>query len=179
MMATEITHRLRQILVKHVCRMRREAASTWRELIVAEEPATTLATAFATGTLVSTIPVPLMDMALAAYVTRRFSSLPRAPFLAGMAVANNLVMAPLYASTPKVGGAMLNWLSGHADLPTSNALPVQILIGYLLIAAGMTLASFVLAGTGFRGYKATRSSEARRQFSRFTRLVPRLNRIID
>jgi hypothetical protein len=141
---------------KQIARARHEVRSNWREMVEAEAPAGTLATAFATGTLVSTIPVPLVDMAVAAYIMRRFAEFPRAPFFAGMAVANNLVMAPLYASTPKVGGAALGWLASHTPVTAPEALLVRILVGYLLIALGMALASFILANTGFRGYKATR-----------------------
>jgi hypothetical protein len=178
-MATELIKGLWQSLVRQATRLREETVSTWRELLEAEASAGTLATAFATGTLVSTIPVPLVDMAVAAYVARRFSSLPRAPFLAGMMVANNLVMAPLYASTPRVGGAVLGWLSRHAELPLWNALPVQILIGYLLIASGMAMASFVLAGTGFRSYKATRRASAGTRLSRILQPLGSVLHTID
>ena len=74
-------------------------------MVEAEAPAGTMATAFTVGTVISTIPVPLVDMALAAYATRRYEEMPRAPFLTGMAVANNLAGWPcFYAATPKVGG---------------------------------------------------------------------------
>jgi hypothetical protein len=95
-------------------------------------------------------------MALAAYVTRRFDRMPRAPFFTGMAVANNLVMAPLYASTPRVGGLALGWLATHTPLAAPEAFLIRILVGYLLIALGLALCSYVLANTGFRGYQATR-----------------------
>ncbi len=147
---------IRQAATRRIDGFRTQARAHWREMVEAEAPAGTLATAFAVGTLISTIPVPLVDMAVAAWVTRRFDRMPRAPFFTGMAVANNLVMAPLYASTPRVGGLALGWLATHTPLAAPEAFLIRILVGYLLIAAGLALGSYVLANTGFRGYQATR-----------------------
>lgn len=147
---------IRQAVARRIDGFRAQARAHWREMVEAEAPAGTLATAFAAGTLISTIPVPLVDMAVAAWVTRRFDRMPRAPFFTGMAVANNLVMAPLYASTPRVGGLALGWLATHTPLAAPEAFLIRILVGYLLIAAGLALGSYVLANTGFRGYQATR-----------------------
>ncbi len=76
---------LNQLKDKTMSRMRdlRQAAlGHWREMVEAEAPAGDMARAFTAGTLVSTIPVPMVDMAIAAFVMRRFSRLPRAPFFA-------------------------------------------------------------------------------------------------
>jgi len=115
-----------------------------------------MATAFAAGTLISTIPVPLVDMAIAAFVMRRFTKLPRAPFFTAMALTNNIVMAPLYASTPKVGGFAIQWMAVHTPVVAPEAFVVRVLVGYVLIALGLALGSFVLANTGFRGLKLAR-----------------------
>jgi len=155
MKAKQLTQ-IKQFVARRVAQVKAQARVHWREMVEAEAPAGTLATAFAAGTLISTIPVPLVDMALAAYVTRRFDRMPRAPFFTGMAVANNLVMAPLYASTPRVGGLALGWLATHTPLAAPEAFLIRILVGYLLIALGLALGSYVLANTGFRGYQATR-----------------------
>lgn len=155
-MTTKITGRIRQYVGQKIGHLRAEASSNWREMVAAEAPTTTLAGAFATGTLISTIPVPLVDMALAAYVTKRFDEMPRAPFFTGMALANNLVMAPLYASTPRVGALALGWLAGNTALVAPDVLLVRVLVGYLLIALGLALGAFILASTGFGGYKFAR-----------------------
>lgn len=148
--------RIYQIITGRIDDFRREMRDHWREMIVAEAPAGTLAAAFATGTLISTIPVPLVDMALAAYVMRRYSSMPRGPFFSGMALANNLVMAPLYAATPRVGGLALSWLSDNTAVQAPEAFLARVFVGYLFIALGLALGSYVLANTGFRGYQAAR-----------------------
>lgn len=150
------TNKIKKYVFDKAKGLRGQAREHWREMVNAEAPAGTLALAFAVGTLISTIPVPLVDMALAAYVTRRYSGMPRGPFFSGMALANNLVMAPLYASTPKVGGMALGWLSMNTPLVAPEAFLIRIFVGYLLIASGLALGSFVVASTGFRGYQATR-----------------------
>ncbi len=150
------TQTIKRYLARRIEAGWHEARGHWREMVAAEAPAGTLAAAFAIGTLISTIPVPLVDMALAAWVTRRFNAMPRAPFFGGMALANNLFMAPLYASTPRVGGLALGWLSAHTPVAAPEAFLIRILVGYLLIALGLALGSYVLANTGFRGYQAAR-----------------------
>ncbi len=155
-MKTINTNSIKTYAAEKIGRLRAEVRDNVQEMLAAEAPAGTLAIAFAAGTLISTIPVPLVDMALAAYVTKRFAGMPRAPFFTGMALANNLFMAPLYASTPKVGGVALHWLSSNTPIAAPEAFLIRILVGYLLIALGLALGSYVLASTGFRGYQATR-----------------------
>lgn len=157
-MAMKISDRIKEFAGRQISRLRDEARRNVREMMEAEAPSTTLAMAFATGTLISTIPVPLVDMALAAAVTKKYSDMPRAPFLTGMALANNLVMAPLYASTPRVGSLALHWLAGSTSLVAPDVFLLKILVGYLLIALGLGLGlgSFILASTGFFGYKTAR-----------------------
>ncbi len=145
---------IKQMIKARVDRVRHEARGHWREMLDAETPAGAKATAFAAGTLISTIPVPLVDMAIAAFVMRRFAGLPRGPFFTGMALTNNLVMAPLYASTPRVGGYALGMLANHTPVVPPEALLLRVLVGYLIIALSMALGSFLLANTGFRGYRA-------------------------
>ncbi|MBK7217716.1 MAG: DUF2062 domain-containing protein [Candidatus Promineofilum sp.] len=149
---------LKEMALNRVDRIRREALAHWREMTAAEAPAGEMATAFAAGTLVSTIPVPLVDMAIAAFIMRRFDKLPRAPFFTAMALTNNLVMAPLYASTPKVGGLAIHWMSAHTPVAAPEVFVVKVLVGYVMIALGLALGSFVLANTGFRGLKLARRS---------------------
>ena len=73
-----------------------------------------------------------------------------------MALTNNLVMAPLYASTPKVGGYAIQWMAVHTSVVAPEAFLVRVAVGYLLIALGLGLGSFIVANTGFRGLKLAR-----------------------
>jgi hypothetical protein len=159
-MKTNKTVQIKQFVVNKIDRARNEARAFRQEIASADAPTVVMATALAIGTLISTIPVPLVDMALAAYVMRRFSRMPRAPFFVGMALANNLIMAPLYASTPKVGGAALGWMTTHTPVTAPETFLVKILVGYLLIALGLALGSFALANTGFYGYRVARRAQS-------------------
>lgn len=155
-MNSDFTKKIKGYVAAKVNGVRDEVRVNVREMLAAEAPAGELAGAFAAGTLISTIPVPLVDMALAAWVTKRYEGMPRAPFFTGMALANNLFMAPLYASTPRVGGFALHWMASHTPIVAPEAILIRIIVGYLLIAAGLALGAYVLASTGFRGYQATR-----------------------
>jgi len=166
------SNQLKQFAMTQIDRARCEVRRHWREMAESEAPSATLAATFATGTLISTIPVPLVDMALAAFVMRRFSHLPRAPFFAAMALTNNLVMAPLYASTPRVGAFALGWLAGHTPVVAPEALVVRILVGYLLVAFSLAVASFLVAHTGFAGYRVVRRPQPAFAFVQPSR-VPR------
>ena len=172
-MKTINSNQIKKFVAQKAQRAAGEVRKNWREMVEAEAPAGTLATAFAAGTLISTIPVPLVDMAIAAYVTKRFERMPRAPFFTGMALTNNLVMAPLYASTPRVGGYALNVLASHTPVAAPEALLVRVLVGYLIIALSLALGSFLVANTGFHGYQAVRRPEPALAFFRPRRLLRR------
>ena len=86
---------LKEMALNRVDRIRREARAHWQEMTAAEAPAGEMSMAFAAGTLISTIPVPLVDMAIAAYVMRRFSKMPRAPFFTAMALTSRTASVSL------------------------------------------------------------------------------------
>lgn len=145
---------MRQMFSKRLAQVRGEARRSWHELATGDTSTGAAAGAFAVGMLVSTIPLPVIDMALATLIMRRFGRLPRAPFVAAMALTNNLVMAPIYASTPKVGGFVMHWLGRHTPLSAPDAVALQVLVGYLTVALGLALGSFALVHTGLYGYRA-------------------------
>jgi hypothetical protein len=155
---------INSVQIKHFVNTRIEQARNQariyrQEMARAESPTVVMAAVMAVGTLIGTIPVPMLDMATAAFVMRRYSSMPRAPFFVGMALANNLVMAPLYATTPKVGGAALGWVATHSPVVAPDVFMLKIVVGYLLIALGLALGCFLLAHTGFYGYRLTRRAQ--------------------
>lgn len=151
---------IKYIADTQVERARNQARVYWQEMSQTEAPAVVMAAVMAVGTLIGTIPIPMLDMALAAFVMRRYASMPRAPFFVGMALANNLVMAPLYATTPKVGGAALGWVATYSPMAAPDVFMLKIVVGYLLIAVGLALGCFLLANTGFYGYRLTRRAQA-------------------
>lgn len=114
----------------------RDLRLQFSQLVAGEVPAARAAAAFAVGTVVSTIPLPFVDVALGAAVLRLSAGrLPRLPIVAAMAIWNNLIMAPLYLATPRLGAAVLGTLRPGAD--AAAWLPA-VLVGYALIVALLT-----------------------------------------
>lgn len=160
MLNTIIQNRTGEPRRQLVAQLGREALAVVRahclEVARTDDPVSALAAAFALGTFVSTIPVPVVDMLLAGLLLRRFQRIPRAPFMAGMALWNNFIMAPIYATTPKVGGYALALLANRTSLVAPDLVFTRLAAGYLIIAAGLVMLSYLVAHTGFAGYRASR-----------------------
>lgn len=136
--------------IKHFLANRfRESIKTfrgqWLEMIRADAPVLVLAGAFTVGTLVSMVPIPVVDMLLAGLVMRRLDRLPRGPIVVAMAFWNNLIMAPVYASCPRVGGMVIATTASHSHWQPADAVLLQIVVGSVAIVIGLTLFSFLLA----------------------------------
>jgi hypothetical protein len=153
------TTMIKETATRRVVRATDELKAQWREMIQAEAPVLVLAAAFAVGTLVSMVPVPVVDMMIAALVMRLMHRLPRGPIMAAMAMWNSFIMAPVYATSPKVGGRVIAEASAHS-VAMPDALAVQVVVGMVLIALGMALASFVLSATFFATVRRGRTATA-------------------
>lgn len=134
-----------------------ELRSNWQQMIRAEAPVLILAVAFMVGTLVSMVPVPVVDMVVAGLVMRRLQRLPRGPIVAAMALWNSFIMAPLYATSPRVGGAVLSSAAGYSHLAVPDTLLPRLVVGNLTIALVLALASFLLATALFSALRWQRT----------------------
>lgn len=150
---------LKETVTRRIKRAIDELKGQWREMVQAEAPVPVLAAAFAVGTLVSMVPVPVVDMMVAALVMRLLHRLPRGPIMTAMAIWNSFIMAPVYATSPKVGGVVIAEASAHS-VAVPDALAVQVVVGMVLIALGMGLASFVLSATFFATVRRGRTAAA-------------------
>ncbi|MEZ4518056.1 MAG: DUF2062 domain-containing protein [Chloroflexota bacterium] len=139
---------LKQTAMVKVQEVYAELRVQWLEMVRADAPALALAAAFAIGTLVSMVPVPVVDMMLAALVMRLIHRMPRGPVVAAMALWNSFIMAPVYASSPKVGGLLITTAIPQQP-SSSNAILPRIIVGNLAIAVGLALCSFLAAATLF------------------------------
>lgn len=140
---------------ERVVRARTDFNEQFRAMLDADTPADSTAAAFAAGTLVSTIPVPFLDMALAMLVLRLAGQrLPRLPILAAMALWNNLIMAPLYATTPRIGGFVLTRVPVEMAASPTLDLVLRILVGYIVIALTLTVVGYVAVRLGVGQYQA-------------------------
>lgn len=130
----------------------------WQQMVRADAPVLALAAAFAIGTLVSMVPVPVIDMMVAALVMRRLQRLPRGPMMAAMALWNSFIMAPLYATSPRVGGAVLAGAASRGHLPVPDTLLPRLVVGNAAIALALVVVSFLLAATFFAVLRRQRLS---------------------
>lgn len=121
----------------------------WREMVQSDVPALVLAVAFAVGTLLSMVPIPVVDMLIAGLVMRLLRRLPRGPIVAAMALWNSVIMAPVYATSPRVGGVLLSTAAAHSPLYVPDALLPRLIVGNLAIGVALAVFSFLLAAVIF------------------------------
>lgn len=136
---------IRRKLIAHLTRITSDFRAECQHMTRGEAKVVVLATAFSVGTLVSMVPIPVLDMMLAALVMRLLHRLPRGPIFAAMAVWNNMVMAPLYATSPRLGGGLISTVSAHSSLRISDAILPRVLIGNAAMACVLVAFSFVCA----------------------------------
>jgi hypothetical protein len=146
-----------KMAAERIGRARTEYTTQFQAMLNDDTPAAETAMAFAAGTLVSTVPVPFLDMALAMLVLRLAGNrLPKLPIMAAMALWNNLIMAPLYATTPRIGGYVLTRVALDMATTPSLDLVLRIVIGYLIIVATLTVFGYAAVRAGIGHYQARR-----------------------
>ena len=111
----------------------------------------TMARSFALGTLISVLPTPGFNIALAALLAAKFKQLNKASLLAAIGVWNGFVVAPLYALSYQLGemlfGAMPTGLMGIPLEVAVMSLLKGFLVGNVLIALVITAVSYQIVKT--------------------------------
>lgn len=127
----------------------------WREILELRSPAASparLATAFAIGTLLSFIPLPVLDSLLVSLVLVRFRQVNKATLLAARLVWNDLVILSLAPTGYRLGVSMLptSMILSADPAPTGKLimLALNYAIGNLLIAITATTACYVIVWLG-------------------------------
>ncbi len=110
-----------------------------------------MASSFALGTLISVLPTPGFNIALAALLAARFKQLNKASLLAAVGVWNGFVVAPLYALSYQLGemmfGTMPTELMGMPLQVAVMSLLKGFLVGNVLIALVITAVSYLVVKT--------------------------------
>lgn len=110
-----------------------------------------MARSFALGTLISVLPTPGFNIALAALLAARFKQLNKASLLAAIGVWNGFVVAPLYALSYQLGemmfGAAPTGLMGVPFQVAFISLLKGFLVGNVLIALAITAVSYLIVKT--------------------------------
>jgi uncharacterized protein (DUF2062 family) len=144
-------------------RLKGKVKKEWQDIVQSEASADGVARAFAVGTFVGLVPIPGLDIVLTILVLRLFKQVERSPLFAAMAVWNNLVAAPFYATGYKVGDACLKLaptaIAEKASHPTFAWL-FPFAVGNFIIALVMAIASYFAVRQGLNRYKSTVSTNS-------------------
>lgn len=107
-----------------------------------EQAPAALAVAFALGTLLSFIPVPILDTLFVGAILNRYKQLNRAALLCARFIWNDLVVVPLYVPGFRLGMALLKPI-----VDTDQAFAVSaaaFALGIAVLAVAATLAGTLL-----------------------------------
>jgi len=119
-----------------------------RELQNPAHSAKKLAAAFALGTLLSFIPVPLLDSMLVGVVLTRFKQVHRAPLFIARLLWNDLLVFPIYGPAYRLGSALLApLLHSSPEMPGVRSAVAPLLnftLGSILMATSAAAAGYML-----------------------------------
>lgn len=111
------------------------------------QPVGELAAAFALGTLISFIPVPILDTLLVGLVFTRLKRINRAPIFIARVIWNDLLVYPLYGPGYRLGSALVvpivsgsqSALGGSAVTAVSSLLVAVLILSIIASSAGYLL----------------------------------------
>ena len=129
-----------------------------RELHSPVHSADSLAAAFAVGTMLSFIPVPVLDTILVGLVLSRYKGLNRASIFLARLIWNDLLVFPLYGPGYKLGSTLILPIIGpDLEIPGLSvpALPfLGFIIGAVILSVSMALAGYLAFLIGIKVYRA-------------------------
>jgi len=119
----------------------------WQELKELRNPAHSaggLAAAFALGTLLSFIPVPLLDSMLVGMVLARFKQVNRAALLLARLIWNDLLVLPFYGPGYRLGSTVLAPVTAADGVLAAVAPLLSFTLGSIIMTIGVVMASYIL-----------------------------------
>lgn len=131
--------RLIPLIQEQSHRLRQSAIQDLTDLAQANEAPTVLALAFALGTILSFVPVPLLDSLLLLFILSHFKQVNRPALLAARVVWNDLVVVPLYVPGYRLGTNVL------ASLPFGSAADATPLAAFAIGCLALAVAAAVLS----------------------------------
>ncbi len=147
-------------LRENVTKARSQFGQELKELRSPQHSAANLAAAFALGTMLSFIPVPLLDSMLVALIVTRFKQVNRASLFMARLLWNDLVVFPFYGPGYRIGAALLKpFISANPPLPgwetTARSL-LSLTLGSVILAVGLAAAGYSLFLLGITLYRSNR-----------------------
>ncbi len=117
-----------------------------QELRNPAHPAGSLAAAFALGTLLSFIPIPIMDSLLVGILLTRFKQLNRASLFIARLIWNDFLIFPLYGPGYRLGSAVIGpTMSAQYQVPgvgTAVTPLLSFITGTFILAISVTLFAY-------------------------------------
>lgn len=146
-------------LRKAFARARIQFSQEIQELRDPAHSAAKLAAAFALGTLLSFIPVPVLDTILVGMILARFKQVNRAPLFMARLIWNDFLVFPLFGPGYKLGSALLESLMGiDTELPAGVDMAVNPLLSFMLggviLAVSLTLLGYFAFLLAIKLYRA-------------------------
>ena len=136
----------RNLFQKEIQDLQNPANSAWK-----------LAAAFALGTLLSFIPLPMLDSMLVGMVLIRFKQVNRGALLMARLLWNDLVVFPLYGPGYRLGSMimvpLLDAKSEMAGMGTAVEPVLSLTLGGLILAFGLTVAGYVMFLLGIQMWR--------------------------
>jgi uncharacterized protein (DUF2062 family) len=151
-----IQEKLSQLTIARLRQMPQEVRGQWEELLETGATPGSVAGAFAAGTFISALPVPMLELVAFLVVSRFVSKPKRLPLLTAQAMWNSVVMAPLYAVSPKVGQVVVEAAANRGVIsaaPMNGSWLVGVVAGNLVIAGLLTAASYAVVRVGYGRYQ--------------------------
>ncbi len=148
--------KLSQMTIARLREMPQEVRGQWEELLQTDATPGSVAGAFAAGTFLSTLPVPMLELVAFLVISRFVAKPKRLPMIAAQAMWNGVVMAPFYAASPKVGQVVVEAASSRGVIsaaPLNGSWLVGVVAGNLVIAALLTAASYAVVRVGYGRYQ--------------------------
>ena len=123
-------------------KLHQKAVQELRDLAVANEAPAVLARAFALGTMLSFVPVPILDTLLVLFILSRYKHVNRPALLAARVLWNDLVVLPLYVPAVHLGRYVV------ASLPISDNAHAGTLVAFAIGCFAMAVAAAALSAIG-------------------------------
>jgi uncharacterized protein (DUF2062 family) len=147
-----IQEKLSQLTIARLRQMPQEVRGQWEELLQTDATPGSVAGAFAAGTFISTLPVPMLELVVFLVVSRVVPKPKRLPMIAAQTMWNTLTMAPLYLLSPKIGHAVVEAASTRGVIsaaPANGGWLVGVVAGNLVLGLLLTAASYVIVRLGY------------------------------
>lgn len=118
-----------------------------REVLRTKKSPHSIAFGFALGTLIGTLPIPFIDYLIGLIIILALPRISKYSLIAGITLWNPLTKIPVYTASYKLGDFLFrNYSMVPLEVEWQNQIYMltrRFIVGNILIAAGITLSSYI------------------------------------